>query len=195
MRPSTRKTPYEIGKGKKPSLNHLHVFGCTFYILNDREQLGKFEVKSDKGVFLSYSPNSHAYRIYKLRTKTIMESINMVVDNFNDSAGISREDDAICLIYDAKTQLQKMIVTPYVATLIDSDSTIETIDATNSTMEVVTKIFDIIDPITRDLPTRIQKDHPTENIISDVIDGIKTRDKRKRNYLDMVRYVCYNSSN
>ena len=57
------------------------MFGCTCYILNDQEQLGKFQTKSDKGVFLGYSPNSRAYRIYNLRTKTIMESINFYQNN------------------------------------------------------------------------------------------------------------------
>ena len=42
LRHGTNKTSYEIWKGKKPNLNHFHVFGCTCYILNDREQLGKF---------------------------------------------------------------------------------------------------------------------------------------------------------
>ena len=73
LKPSMSKTPYEIWKGKKPNLSHFHVFICNCYILNDREQLSKFQAKSDKGVFLGYSHNSHAYRIYNLRTKTIMD--------------------------------------------------------------------------------------------------------------------------
>ena len=70
MRPCTNKTPYEIWKGKKPNLNYFHVFGCTFYILNDREQLGKFQAKSDQGVFHSYSNDfagvSEKYEIVSL---------------------------------------------------------------------------------------------------------------------------------
>ena len=54
LRQGTNKTSYEIWKGKKPNLSHFHVFGCTCYILNNREQLGKFQAKSDKGVFLGY---------------------------------------------------------------------------------------------------------------------------------------------
>ena len=49
-RQGTNKTSYEIWKGKKPNLSHFHVFGCTCYILNDREQLGKFQAKCDKSV-------------------------------------------------------------------------------------------------------------------------------------------------
>ena len=32
----------------------------------------------------------------------LIQSINMVVDDFNDSAGISREDDTVCLVDDAE---------------------------------------------------------------------------------------------
>ena len=42
LRPGTSKTPCEIWKSKKPNLGYFHIFGSTCYILNDREQLGKF---------------------------------------------------------------------------------------------------------------------------------------------------------
>ena len=42
--------------------------------LRDRENLEKFDAKSDKGYFLGYSSTSRAYRVYNLRTKTVMES-------------------------------------------------------------------------------------------------------------------------
>ena len=45
------------GEVKKPNLSYFHIFRSTCYILNDREQLGKFDAKSDVGVFLGYSNN------------------------------------------------------------------------------------------------------------------------------------------
>ena len=36
--------------------------------------------KSDEGIFLGYSTNSRAYRVFNFRTKVMMESINVVVD-------------------------------------------------------------------------------------------------------------------
>ena len=37
-------------------MNHLKVFGCKCYGLNNgKESLGKFDAKSDKGIFLGYS--------------------------------------------------------------------------------------------------------------------------------------------
>ena len=57
------------------------MFGSKCYILNDRENLGKFDAKSDEGIFLGYSTTSRAYRVFNKRTKTVMESINVKIDD------------------------------------------------------------------------------------------------------------------
>ena len=62
-------------------MKYFRVFESKCYILNDRENLGKFDVKSDESIFLGYSTNSQAYRVFNKRTKTIMESINVEVDD------------------------------------------------------------------------------------------------------------------
>ena len=80
-RSRTQMTLNEIWKGKKPNMKHLHKFGCPCCILNDREQRGKVNAKSDEGVFLGYSSNSSTYRVYNKRTMAIMESINVKVDD------------------------------------------------------------------------------------------------------------------
>ena len=40
-----KKTTYEICNGKKPKVKYFRVFGSKCYILNDRENLGKFDAK------------------------------------------------------------------------------------------------------------------------------------------------------
>jgi hypothetical protein len=80
LRPETSKTPYEIWRGKKPAVKYFRTFGSKLYILHDRENLGKFDSKSDEGIFLRYSTNIRAYRVFNKRTETVMESIN-VIDN------------------------------------------------------------------------------------------------------------------
>ena len=81
FRVGMKKTTYEIGNGKKPKVKYFLVFGSKCYILNDRENLGKFNAKSDEGIFLGYSTTSRAYRVFNKRTKTVMKSINMVIDD------------------------------------------------------------------------------------------------------------------
>ena len=72
FRAGTMKTTYEIWNGKKPKVKYFRVFGSKCYILNDRENLGKFDAKSDEGIFLEYSTSSRAYKVYNKRTKTVM---------------------------------------------------------------------------------------------------------------------------
>ena len=57
------------------------MFGNKCYILNDRENLGKFDARSDEGIFLGYSTTSQAYRAFNKRTKIVMESINVTIDD------------------------------------------------------------------------------------------------------------------
>ncbi|KAL8132980.1 hypothetical protein AgCh_008446 [Apium graveolens] len=57
-------TPYQMLKERKPSLKHLHVFGCKCFVLRTHtDQLGKFESKADEGIFVGYSP-SRTYRVF-----------------------------------------------------------------------------------------------------------------------------------
>ena len=81
FRPDSKKTPYKLWKGKKPVVKYFRIFGSDCYILCDRENLEKFDVKNDKGYFLGYSSTSRAYRVYNLRTKTVMESSNVVIND------------------------------------------------------------------------------------------------------------------
>ena len=64
LRPGTNMTAYEIWKGKKPSVKYFRVFGSKCYILRDREYLTKFDTRSSECIFLGYSNNSRAYRVF-----------------------------------------------------------------------------------------------------------------------------------
>ena len=64
FRPGTKKTPYELWKGRKPNVKYFRIFGSTCFILKDRENVGKFDSQSDEGIFLGYSSTSKAYRVY-----------------------------------------------------------------------------------------------------------------------------------
>ncbi|KAK2351820.1 hypothetical protein QL285_096837 [Trifolium repens] len=84
LRASTSTTLYEIWKGRKPNVKYFHVFGRKCYILADREQRRKLDPKSNEGIFLGHSTNSRAYRVFNNRTRTMMESINVVVNDYPD---------------------------------------------------------------------------------------------------------------
>nr|GFA55248.1 retrovirus-related Pol polyprotein from transposon TNT 1-94 [Tanacetum cinerariifolium] len=80
------KTPYELINGRKPNISFLHVFGALCYPKNDREDIGKLGAKGDIGFFIGYSVDSCAYRVYNLRTKKIMETMNVSFDELSAMA-------------------------------------------------------------------------------------------------------------
>ena len=93
FRPDTKKTSYELWKGRKPNVKYFRIFGSTCFILKDRENVGKFDSRSDEIIFLGYSSTSKAYQVYNKRTKRVMETINVVIDEVSDfgSEKISEE--------------------------------------------------------------------------------------------------------
>ena len=74
------KTPYEIMANRKPTLKYFHVFGGKCFVLKD-EHLGKFEAKADEGIFLGYSLESKAYKVYLIDHQKVIESMNVTFDD------------------------------------------------------------------------------------------------------------------
>ncbi|KAJ9561923.1 hypothetical protein OSB04_007083 [Centaurea solstitialis] len=75
-----RKTAYELFRNRKPSIEYFHIFGCVCYILNNKDYLGKFDSKSDDGIFLGYSSISKTYRVFNKRRQSIEETIHVRFD-------------------------------------------------------------------------------------------------------------------
>ncbi|GJW70439.1 retrovirus-related pol polyprotein from transposon TNT 1-94 [Tanacetum coccineum] len=74
------KTPYELLRGRKPTLDYFRVFGSKCFILNTKDYLTKFDPKSYEGIFLGYSQNSKAYIILNKHTRKVEESLNVTFD-------------------------------------------------------------------------------------------------------------------
>nr|GFB76165.1 retrovirus-related Pol polyprotein from transposon TNT 1-94 [Tanacetum cinerariifolium] len=62
------KTPYELINKRKPNIKFFRVFGCRCYLLSDYEDVGKLKAKGDIGVFVDYSKEFAAFRIYNKQT-------------------------------------------------------------------------------------------------------------------------------
>nr|GFC08796.1 hypothetical protein [Tanacetum cinerariifolium] len=79
--PHHEKTPYHVINEQKPSVKFFHIFGSVCYIVRDGENLDKMKEKGDECIFVGYSTQSRAYRVFNKRTRVIMESIHV---NFNE---------------------------------------------------------------------------------------------------------------
>lgn len=78
------KTLYELLKGRRANLAHLRAFGCKCYVHNNhKDALGKFDVKSNVGIFLGYSSQSKAYQVLNKRTNSVEESVHVIFDEQN----------------------------------------------------------------------------------------------------------------
>lgn len=55
------KTPFELWFGFKPTVKYFNIFGRKCYVKRD-EDIGKFDARSDEGIFLGYSIKSKAYQ-------------------------------------------------------------------------------------------------------------------------------------
>ncbi|RDX91217.1 hypothetical protein CR513_26833, partial [Mucuna pruriens] len=71
-----------IQSDKHSNISYFYPFGCECFILNTKDNLGKFYPKSDKGIFLGYFDASKAYRVYNFRTLIVKEFIHV---RLNDS--------------------------------------------------------------------------------------------------------------
>ncbi|CAM8927908.1 unnamed protein product [Rhodiola kirilowii] len=81
LRPNLNKTPYELLNGRTPNISHLRVFGSKCYVHNNgKNQLGKFDPRSDEGIFVGYALHSKAYKVLNMRTKLIEESVHVIFD-------------------------------------------------------------------------------------------------------------------
>ncbi|GKG26423.1 retrovirus-related pol polyprotein from transposon TNT 1-94, partial [Tanacetum coccineum] len=56
------KTPYELFRGRIPSLSFMRPFECHATIPNTLDHLGKFDGKSDDEFFIGYSLKSKAFK-------------------------------------------------------------------------------------------------------------------------------------
>nr|GEY00189.1 uncharacterized mitochondrial protein AtMg00810-like [Tanacetum cinerariifolium] len=84
--PRHEKTPYHIINDRKPSVKFFHLFGSLCYIVRDGENLDKIKEKGDECIFMGYSTQSRAYRVFNKRTRVIMESIHVNFDELPQMA-------------------------------------------------------------------------------------------------------------
>lgn len=144
------------GKEKKPTVKYFHVFGSKCYILADREYRRKMDPKSDEGIFLGYSTNIRAYRVYNSRTQVVMESYNVVIDD----------------VFEDKIPDVEPDVEPYVETSIQEKEPPEIVDESESERDETEQ--DHVGT-SKGPSIRVQKNHPQNLIIGELDQRIRTR--------------------
>ncbi|GJV87924.1 retrovirus-related pol polyprotein from transposon TNT 1-94, partial [Tanacetum coccineum] len=93
--PRHEKTHYHIINGRKPSVKFFHIFGSLYYIVRDGENLDKMKEKGDACIFVGYSTQSRAYRVFNKRTRVIVETIHVNFDELPQMASDHVSSDPV----------------------------------------------------------------------------------------------------
>ncbi|GJR11459.1 retrovirus-related pol polyprotein from transposon TNT 1-94 [Tanacetum coccineum] len=142
--PRHEKTPYHIINGRKPSVKFFHIFGSFCYIVRDGENLDKMKEKGDACLFVGYSTQSRAYRVYNKRTRVIVETIHVNFDELplmasdhvssnpvlqypttaleQDSLSVVVSKSSAVTAVDAPNQRQQQNTTPSTSIIVATDT-------------------------------------------------------------------------
>ena len=92
VKKATNATPFELWYGYAPNVKYFKIFRRKCYIFKDN-WIGKFDGKSDEGIFLGYSTKSKAYKCLNSNTKKVVESENVEVDEFAERSNITCKEE------------------------------------------------------------------------------------------------------
>ena len=188
VRKSLNKTPYELWKGRKPNISFFKVFGCKCFVLNTKDNLGKFDSKSDIGIFLGYSSSSKAYRVYNKRTLVVEESMHVNFDESNNSSSSKnvlekRDDDEEDILL--RKQMNELQVSDSIGNLQVEDSVQQ--EDINEILQL--EQGDVSQSLPRETRyAKVMKSHPSDLIIEGPSDKIVTR-HTLRNYCNHIAFI------
>jgi hypothetical protein len=166
IRNTLNKTPYELWNNRKPNIGYFKVFGCKCFVLNDRDNLGKFDAKSDEGIFLGYSTKSKAYRVFNKRTMVVDESMHVVFDETNPFHIKNNCDDEPISFENKASSSNQVDLSEKVKDQLDEPKDEEkALPPTNN--EELPKSWNVV------------HSHPKELIIGEIEHGVSTRSKLK----------------
>nr|GEW76645.1 uncharacterized mitochondrial protein AtMg00810-like [Tanacetum cinerariifolium] len=103
--PTHDKMAYHIINDRKPSIRHLHIFGCTCYLTRDGENLNKMKEKENPCILIGYSTQSKGYRVYNKRTQLIVEFIHIKFDEIKEMAETSIDNDTSDTVASSQQEL------------------------------------------------------------------------------------------
>ena len=188
FRPDSKKTPYELWRGKKPIVKYFRIFGSDCYILRERGNLEKFDAKRT-GYFLRYSSTSREYRVYNLRTKTVMESSNVMI---NDEVCSEAQSENIASVQDKPVEVDDSLPVDYFGKHRDEELMVLN-DAMSvpSSLEPSTPVHESqqaqheFSPSSEQKSTstslvkgpssKVRLNHPSSNILGNLNDNIRLR--------------------
>ena len=148
--------------------------------------MGKFDSQSDEGIFLGYSSTSKAYRVYNQRTKKVMETVNVVIDESLEfgSEKFSEEIPKEILPFKPKD----------VQEIVDQEPTSPNTSGTPNVVEVSTDIPTSLDSESHEEKrpsSRIKLNHPPKVIVGNMNELTLRKLTVDKCVANFVSYSCY----
>ncbi|KAG9454377.1 hypothetical protein H6P81_007281 [Aristolochia fimbriata] len=164
-----------------------------FVNLCKRLMIEKFDSRSMEGIFVEYSRNNHAYRVFLRSANIVIETVNVKIADQNEDLQVLEDEHVpfiqmegtVGIVTDISeaTSVDKPEVT-LVELSIEESSEVMKVSYTETQGSASAK--------EKASSIRVQKNHPADAIIGYVNEGMKIRGKKK-NYGDMTKFVCYTS--
>lgn len=82
-------------KERKQKISYFRPFGCQYFVLNTKDNVGKFDSYYDNEILLGYYETSKAYRVYNFRTSILEEAIYVKFNDTKPDTKISELDESI----------------------------------------------------------------------------------------------------
>jgi transposase InsO family protein len=76
-------TPQQVWSGKKPSIKHIHVFGCDANVLVRKELRGKLDMKTTKAIYFYYDESQHGYLLFDIELNKFVVSRDVTFNEYS----------------------------------------------------------------------------------------------------------------
>ena len=148
--------------------------------------MGKFDSRSDEGIFLGYSSTSKAYRVYNKRIMKVMGTVNVVINESSDSGSEKGIEELI-----------KEILPPEYREVQESVEEEPASPSTPGTPSVVEDSADITTSPDSESheekgpSSKIKQNHPPEDIVENLNELTLRKHTVDKCVANFVSYSCY----
>lgn len=143
---SDNRTPFEAWNFRKPSVEHLRVFGCqSFMLIRKESRTSKYSPVSSEGILMGFMEDNFDYRIYDLTSKTIRISHHVTFNEsvfpcVNQNPTPWLPDDFLLPCLTSKDNPVTSVNPPRLELIDDDDLSLEEMAKGEKTKAVVTEV-------------------------------------------------------
>ena len=80
-------TPEERWWGKRPSVQHLRIFGSLAYVHTPRSKRNKLQANAQLGILVGYAVKTKGYRVWLPKSKQVIESVHVRIEESKNGVG------------------------------------------------------------------------------------------------------------